>query len=215
MAETSLPTNEEPVLRPQSSIAETAFDREIVAQSRKEDTNNPEEVIYIPESTESPIQPPSFEVKEAYVKDELDNVNPREKPVIGIFSKLAGTVQNIFRWRKIPIKTARITPDSCSNFLDAERAEVTRDQSRTTNARANTIRMNQLGSKSEENHSQMQFTNNHSFQLNLLVNHLDKNEPSSAFESKIYSVNSAGKPIPLTIENDKNDDTSEESSSGK
>ena len=217
MAESTQLPNEELDRQYQSSRAAVFFDRETVSPSRKEEEHNPQEVIYISESTETPDKPPNLRVKEAYVQTASENVRATDKPAAGIFSKIAGTVQSIFRWRKMPIKTTRITPDSGSNFLDAERVEVTQDQSRNTDTRTNSLQMNQLSLKHEKSDSQIQPTLNHSFQSGFLNNEsktFARNEQCSTFESKIYSVNSAGKPIPLTIENDKNDETSEESSSG-
>ena len=178
-------------------------------------------IIHIPEPVETPIKPPNLEVKEAYVQNV--SAHSGQNPPAGVLSKIAGTIQNLFRWRKMPIKNARVTPESGSNFLDAERAEISGAGSTVTatgvEVQTDNIRMNRLDSKPSEESFQMQLNFDQSFQSGFLDNSgvktFDKTEQYPGNESKLFSVNSAGNPIPLTIENDKNDDSSDDSSSGE
>ena len=208
--------------RPQSSSldrAETAFDRESALQSRQEDTNNFEDVIYVTDSTDKPTKSPNVEIKEAYVKTISELPTSPEKPTAGVFNKIAGAVQSLFRWRKMPHKNSRVTPDSGSTFLDAERAETIQNSFRVMSGQTENIQMNNLNSTIATNNVQMQSNCNQSFQSGFSDNNGGKFSRKIAecpsFESNIFSVDSVSNHVPITIENNNNEQSSEDSSSGE
>ena len=222
MATTPENIAEQPDQRLQLSMAETAFDGKTTPDIREDGLNCPDEIIFITETSKTPVNPPDFKVKEAYVKTSTSkgesriNQNPpptKEPSVSGLFSRIASTVQGLFRWRKLAANNSRVTPESGSTFLDAGGAD--KKESSKKVSRTDDMSMSRLGSNPEQA-TQMQSNQifDQSLSSGLTQNGRD-NEQYQSYESNIYSVNSAGNPIPITIENDRNDDTTDDSSSGK
>ena len=207
-----------------------AFESEVINDGQKASTSRLEntiepEVIYIPEAVEKSTPLPNFEVKQAYVEkssNEIRNENESSanfgNVITGTFSKLAVAVQGIFKRRKISLNNPRVTPENGPDFFDPARTTT------CSNSRSNQVStenneeillqtINPNISKAADNEMQSSQIFNHSLS-GFNPNTEDKSVDYSLFESKIYSVNSAGKPIPITIETDQNEERTDASSSG-
>lgn len=177
------------------------------------------DVVYVPET---PGRPPNFDVNQAYTEDESDKFNVGSA-VGGMFSKFSHNIRSLFFWRKAVIKNS-VSPVSGAtsiNYLNSlpntSHSNVANLKNKTNDIHMNTVSTKDSFSSHKHSHSSEVFNHNlSSDNTHSNANRKQQNpEEYLSYESKIYSVNSAGNPIPLTIENSRGISEDEESYSSK
>ena len=159
-------------------------------------------IIYIPET---PSQPSTFNIDHSYI----DPIKEQKKDSVpmsslnGVFSKISNTIQSFLPWRKTILKNS-VSPESGTNILNSLQSLPNSSNSNATRAKhkTNDFQMNAFGQdKSNSSQPSLISTHNRTSECTPGKERNPKPEDFLSYDSKIYPVNSAGNPIPITIQN--------------